>query len=302
MNPLPTDSVHGWKYTPQVQQELDSVARLKETDPNMSPQRIPGLYDVTARDDYPENRLPKFLRLAELMFKMQDMREKLDIHYVSFLNTYVNNEMSLKKDTVETMPMCTVMQDAKSLTWSSSARGFRPGRRRVIEAATKELNEYPAIGYTQESHKTKWACAEQGCQNAIAREQARINNNPEQIGIAERFRDSGFKALSLMSQGQFYGEHCAHTKSRRGDKGSLIESRANDTCCPTPRLNSLTWTPKEDQVFDRGCSKNDRAAYGCSDMFNFANITDLADDANLLLGLQHSFFLNYKKDIEIDTR
>ena len=159
-----SDSVD-WAYTPEVN------AQIQES-------KSPHLYDAYAREPYTDKALPKEFRLPLLMVKSYVMRNKLNKHYTDFVMKHPKFLKDARSNRKNTMPMCTVMQDDEYLTWGSSARmniSLKPKAevtdedRRFIEGLTKNLNERQG---KRDAHTTRWACGEQGCQNAIAREEA----------------------------------------------------------------------------------------------------------------------------------
>ena len=161
-----------WSYTPEVNSQIQDS-------------RKPHLYDVYAREPYNDKTLPEAIKLPLLMAKTCVMREKLNKHYTDFLMEYPDFIPSASRDAenpIHTMPMCSVMKDGGYLTWSSSARTGAPRNKpsltngRQIEGMTKNLNE--RVG-RRDKHKSHWACGEQGCQNAIAREEAKKVEAPD---------------------------------------------------------------------------------------------------------------------------
>ncbi|MCJ1293155.1 hypothetical protein MMC34_004708 [Xylographa carneopallida] len=187
-----SDSVD-WAYTPEVN------AQIQES-------KSPHLYDAYAREPYTDKALPKEFRLPLLMVKSYVMRNKLNKHYTDFVMKHPKFLKDARSNRKNTMPMCTVMQDDEYLTWGSSARmniSLKPKAevtdedRRFIEGLTKNLNERQG---KRDAHTTRWACGEQGCQNAIAREEA------------QKSKAAGTeRTLSVMSYGTFMGDPATST-------------------------------------------------------------------------------------------
>ena len=167
------------------------------------------------------------------------------------------------------MPMCSVMQDGKYLTWGSSARtglnkanqklarksSVRP--QRYFEEMTRTINE--KVG-PQDLHTTRWSCAEQNCQNTIARETAMQtistgDKTPLSETPANDYVHTKYRSLSLMSKGWFDAKSA---------------------------LGSLEWVEQKLESRE-GCEAHSTVQYGCGQTFRKLNVVDLALPAKTVM-------------------
>ncbi|MCJ1398638.1 hypothetical protein MMC11_001838 [Xylographa trunciseda] len=259
-----------WEDTQQVRDEIVRADQAKEIalkDHHPLNDNVyygPRIFDATAHEVYNDKELlDEELKLAELMFRLQDMRETLNTYYERFLDLHPGFDKH-NRNSRTSVPMCTVMQDDESLTWGSSARTNKRGMadretktERKVEEMTRALNMRCGI---RKYHLRKWKCGEQGCLNRIAREKVKSrmmagDGKPSTEDLAADFHESKFKSLSLKSRGRF------------NEPGKWVVRNGLEDFFPA-------------------CGEDSAPKYGCKHVFSKTNTVDLAREANRLLQRQ----------------